>query len=33
LLESVDLKSRAEMLVAITTIGLARGDDAGTQLH
>ena len=33
LLESIDLKSRAEMLVAITTIGLARGDDAGTQLH
>jgi Lon protease-like protein len=33
LLESVDLKSRGEMLVAITTIGLARGDDAGTQLH
>ncbi len=28
LLEFVDLKSRAEMLVAITTIGLARGDDA-----
>jgi uncharacterized protein len=33
LLESVDLKARGEMLVAITTIGLARGDDAGTQLH
>ena len=33
LLESIDLKSRGEMLVAITTIGLARGDDAGTQLH
>ncbi len=33
LLESIDLRSRAEMLVAITTIGLARGDDAGTQLH
>ena len=33
LLESVDLRSRAEMLVAITTIGLARRDDAGTQLH
>ena len=33
LLESIDLKSRAEMLVAITTIGLARGDDASTQLH
>jgi uncharacterized protein len=33
LLEAPDLKSRAEMLVAITTIGLARGDDAGTQIH
>ena len=33
LLESADLRSRGEMLVAITTIGLARGDDAGTQLH
>ncbi len=33
LLESLDLRSRAEMLVAITTIGLARGDDASTQLH
>ncbi len=33
LLESIDLRSRAEMLVAITTIGLARGDNAGTQLH
>jgi Lon protease-like protein len=33
LLEAVDLRSRGEMLVAITTIGLARGDDAGTQLH
>jgi Lon protease-like protein len=33
LLEAPDLKARAEMLVAITTIGLARGDDAGTQLH
>jgi uncharacterized protein len=33
LLEAKDLKARAEMLVAITTIGLARGDDAGTQLH
>ena len=32
-LESVDRRSRGEMLVAITTIGLARGDDAGTQLH
>ncbi len=33
LLEAHDLKARAEMLVAITTIGLARGADAGTQLH
>jgi len=33
LLEATDLRSRGEMLVAITTIGLARGDDAGTQLH
>jgi len=33
LLEAADLRSRGEMLVAITTIGLARGDDAGTQLH
>ena len=28
-----DLRARAEMLVAITTIGLARGDDAATQIH
>jgi Lon protease-like protein len=33
LLEAPDLKSRAEMLVAITTIGLVRGDDARSQLH
>ena len=33
LLEASDLKSRAEMLVAITTIGLARGQDAATQIH
>ncbi len=33
LLEAPDLKSRAEMLVAITTIDMARGDDAATQLH
>jgi uncharacterized protein len=33
LLEAPDLKSRAEMLVAITTIGLVRGDDASSQLH
>ena len=33
LLEAPDLKARAEMLVAITTIGLARGDDSSSQLH
>jgi Lon protease-like protein len=33
LLEAPDLKSRADMLVAITTIELARGDGAGTHLH
>jgi len=33
LLEAPDLKSRAEMLVAITTIELARSDEAGSQLH
>jgi uncharacterized protein len=33
LLEAADLRARGDMLVAITTIGLARGDDAGTQLH
>lgn len=33
LLEARDLKSRAEMLVAITTIGLTRGQDAATQIH
>jgi Lon protease-like protein len=33
LLEAADLRARSDMLVAITTIGLARGDDAGTQLH
>ena len=33
LLEAPDLKSRAEMLVAITTIELARGADAATQIH
>jgi len=33
LLEAPDLKARAEMLVAITTIELARGDDARTQIH
>jgi Lon protease-like protein len=33
LLEAADLQARGDMLVAITTIGLARGDDAGTQLH
>ena len=33
LLEAKDLRSRAEMLVAITTIELARGQDAATQIH
>ncbi len=33
LLEAPDLKSRAEMLVAITTIDLARGEDGATQIH
>ena len=33
LLEAADLRARAEMLEAITTIGLARGDDAATQIH
>ncbi len=33
LLEFIDLRSRAEMLMAITAVGLARGDEAGTQLH
>jgi uncharacterized protein len=33
LLEARDLKSRAEMLVAITTIELARGQDTATQIH
>ena len=33
LLEAPDLKARAEMLVAITLMELARGDDAATQLH
>jgi hypothetical protein len=33
LLEAKDLKSRAEMLVAITTIELARGQDTATQIH
>jgi uncharacterized protein len=33
LLEAPDLRSRAEMLVAITTIELARGADASTQIH
>ena len=33
LLEAPDLKSRAEMLVAITTIELARGEDTATQIH
>jgi DNA-binding FrmR family transcriptional regulator len=33
LLGAKDLKSRAEMLVAITTIELAPGQDAATQIH
>ena len=33
LLEAPDLKSRAEMLVAITTIELARSDDTATHIH
>src|SRR5271169_6052921 len=33
LLEATDLRARAEMLVAITTIELARGQDAATQIH
>jgi uncharacterized protein len=33
LLEAPDLKARSEMLVAITTIELARGSDAATQIH
>ena len=33
LLEAHDLKARAEMLVAITTVELARGDGVGTHLH
>jgi Lon protease-like protein len=33
LLEAADLKSRAEMLVAISQIELARGADASRQLH
>jgi hypothetical protein len=33
LLEAADLKARADMLVAITQMELARGDDASTQLH
>jgi len=33
LLEAPDLKSRADMLVAITTIDLARGADSTSHLH
>ncbi len=33
LLEAPDLRARAEMLVAITTIELARSDQAATQIH
>jgi uncharacterized protein len=33
LLEAPDLKARADMLVAITTMDLARGGDAASHLH
>ena len=33
LLEAADLKARAEMLVAITLMELARDDKAPTRLH
>jgi Lon protease-like protein len=33
LLEASDLKTRADMLVAITQMELARGDSAPTQIH
>lgn len=33
LLEAADLKARADMLVAITQMELARGDDAPSQIH
>ena len=33
LLEAADLKSRAEILVAISQIELARGADSSRQLH
>ena len=33
MLEAADLKARAEILVAITTMELARGQDAATQIH
>jgi uncharacterized protein len=33
LLEASDLKARADMLVAITQMELARGDAASTQIH
>jgi uncharacterized protein len=33
LLEAADLKARADMLVAITQMELARGENASTQIH
>ena len=33
LLEAPDLKSRADILVAISQIDLARGSDTSRQLH
>ena len=33
LLEAADLKARADMLVAITQMELARGASASTQIH
>jgi uncharacterized protein len=33
LLEASDLKARADMLVAITQMELARGDAASPQIH
>jgi hypothetical protein len=33
LLEASDLKARADMLVAITQMELARGENASSQIH
>ena len=33
MLEAADLKSRAEILVAISQVALARGADAALHLH